>query len=72
MWIGICFYSLGWRIPGTNGYIYSPLVLAEMATDRVAAALNDDCNFRNPSGGVICGTGLIIVIALINSTYIYI
>ncbi|KAI4346600.1 hypothetical protein L6164_007482 [Bauhinia variegata] len=45
-----------------------PLLLAEIATevtDRVAAALNDDCNFHSPSGGVICGTGLLLFLTLL-------
>ncbi|XP_028780485.1 uncharacterized protein LOC114736784 [Neltuma alba] len=63
----------GWRIPSTNAQIYSPLTLAEMATDRMAAALNEDCDFRHPTGGVLCGTGVLIIfiVMILRDVYYY-
>ncbi|KAF7802986.1 Riboflavin biosynthesis protein RibD [Senna tora] len=50
-----------WRIPGTNIRIYSPLEVADMASARFCAAMNEDCNFRHPTAGVIFGFALFIV-----------
>ncbi|KAK7340538.1 hypothetical protein VNO77_21244 [Canavalia gladiata] len=60
-----------WTISGTNTRIQSPLLVAEHATNRLIASMNKDFSLRNPSGGVIFGTALLIFVAVlvINDAY---
>ncbi|KAK7295366.1 hypothetical protein RJT34_18273 [Clitoria ternatea] len=60
-------------IVGRNSGILSPLAMAKRATDRIIASMNKDFTLRNPSGGVIFGTILLIFVAVlvIKDAYVY-
>ncbi|XP_027351413.1 uncharacterized protein LOC113862531 [Abrus precatorius] len=54
-----------WTFPGTNTQIQAPLLVVERATNGLIESMNKDFTLRNPSGGVIFGTALLIFMAVL-------